>query len=166
LKSLFYYKQLIKHYGSATLIDVLHSPFVFALYNDCIKKKSNVQLSYFVPQSKSYLQKRAETIVAKVKSQNPNHLVATTPEQVVPGVRYLFFMSGEVYLPALQKVLLTMHNDSVIIVRDMYVIKENEARWKALQQLEGVTASVDLFVLGFVFVRKEQRRQTFRLRIL
>lgn len=32
-------KHFIKHYWSATRIDVLHSPFVFDLYNSCIKKK-------------------------------------------------------------------------------------------------------------------------------
>ncbi len=30
-------KQFIKHYWSATRIDVLHSPFVFELYNTCVK---------------------------------------------------------------------------------------------------------------------------------
>jgi predicted O-methyltransferase YrrM len=35
----------IKHYWSATRIDVLHSPFVFDLYNSCVKpKNSNADL--------------------------------------------------------------------------------------------------------------------------
>jgi predicted O-methyltransferase YrrM len=36
----------IKHYWSATRIDVLHSPFVFELYNSCIaRKKYNAELA-------------------------------------------------------------------------------------------------------------------------
>ena len=36
----------IKHYWSATRIDVLHSPFVFELYNSCIaRKKYNADLA-------------------------------------------------------------------------------------------------------------------------
>jgi predicted O-methyltransferase YrrM len=34
-------KSFIKHYWSATRIDVLHSPFVFDLYNNCVKKTSD-----------------------------------------------------------------------------------------------------------------------------
>ncbi len=34
-----YCRYFIKHYLSATRIDVLHSPFVFSLYNACIKRQ-------------------------------------------------------------------------------------------------------------------------------
>jgi len=37
-----YLKNFIKHYFTATLIDVLHSPFVFSLYQTCIKKQTNL----------------------------------------------------------------------------------------------------------------------------
>ncbi|MES2560848.1 MAG: hypothetical protein V4590_13970 [Bacteroidota bacterium] len=166
MKSFFYYQQLIKHYGSATLIDVLHSPFVFALYNDCIKKKGNVQLPDFTPQSTGYLNQRGETILDKFKSQYPNHLFATHPAHVAQGVRFIFMLTEDVSLIELQKVISIAHNESVIIVKNMYDSPISAARWKAIKHLEGVTASVDLFVLGFVFVRKEQRKQEFKLRIL
>lgn len=35
-----YCRHFIRHYLSATRIDVLHSPFVFNLYNSCIKRQS------------------------------------------------------------------------------------------------------------------------------
>lgn len=38
LSAIHYLNQLIKHYRVSTWIDVLHSPFVFRLYNTCIKK--------------------------------------------------------------------------------------------------------------------------------
>lgn len=34
-----YHKSLIKHYLNATFIDVLHSPYVFKMYNESIKKQ-------------------------------------------------------------------------------------------------------------------------------
>src|ERR1700710_2946079 len=34
-------KHFIKHYWSATRIDVLHSPFIFDLYNTCVKPKNS-----------------------------------------------------------------------------------------------------------------------------
>lgn len=36
---LHFVQHFIKHYWSATRIDVLHSPFVFKLYNTCIKRQ-------------------------------------------------------------------------------------------------------------------------------
>lgn len=36
----------IKHYWSATRIDVLHSPFVFELYNSCIAREDNINPIY------------------------------------------------------------------------------------------------------------------------
>ncbi len=40
--NIHFIKHFIKHYWSATRIDVLHSPFIFDLYNICIKpKKTN-----------------------------------------------------------------------------------------------------------------------------
>ncbi|MFN4083280.1 MAG: O-methyltransferase [Bacteroidia bacterium] len=38
--SLYFAKHFIKHYTIATPIDVLHSPFVFELYNNCIKRQN------------------------------------------------------------------------------------------------------------------------------
>lgn len=37
-----YLKHFIKHYFTATLIDVLHSPFVFGLYQNCIKQQKDL----------------------------------------------------------------------------------------------------------------------------
>ncbi len=39
---LHYLKNFIRHYLTATLIDVLHSPFVFDLYQTAIKKQKNI----------------------------------------------------------------------------------------------------------------------------
>ncbi len=36
----------LKHYWSATRIDVLHSPFVFELYNTCIARESDADVTY------------------------------------------------------------------------------------------------------------------------
>jgi predicted O-methyltransferase YrrM len=37
-----YLKHFIKHYFTATLIDVLHSPFIFSLYQTCIKQQKDL----------------------------------------------------------------------------------------------------------------------------
>lgn len=163
--SIFYIKQLIKHYGSATLIDVLHSPFVFKLYNDCIRKNSNVSLLEFIPQSSGYINKRIETILAKFIAQFPHSIQTNHIQEITPGVPFILNVIENSSLKELQEVLLTAHNDSVCIFKNMYHSPEITEYWNNVKKLEGVTASVDLFFVGFVFVRKEQRKQEFRLRL-
>lgn len=163
--SSFYIKQLIKHYGSATLIDVLHSPFVFKLYNDCIKKNSNVKLPDFVPHSKGYIHLRVETILAKFSSQSPQAIVTDTIESINQDAPFILSITENYSLTSLSELLSTAHNDSCCVLRNMYKSPESAEYWNKVKQLPGVTASVDLFFVGFVFVRKEQRRQEFRLRL-
>jgi hypothetical protein len=163
--SSFYIKQLIKHYGSATLIDVLHSPFVFKLYNDCIKKNSNISLLEFIPQSSGYINKRIETILAKSIAQFPHSIHTDCIKEITPGVPFILNVTENSSLKELNDVLLTAHNDSVCILRNMYHSPESAEYWNKVKKLESVTASVDLLFVGFVFVRKEQRKQEFRLRL-
>ncbi|MBC7382263.1 MAG: class I SAM-dependent methyltransferase [Bacteroidia bacterium] len=44
--NLHYLKNFIRHYTTATYIDVLHSPFVYELYQSCIKKQTEVPLVF------------------------------------------------------------------------------------------------------------------------
>lgn len=163
--SIYYYKQLIKHYVSATFIDVLHSPFVFQLYNDCIKKNSNVSVPKFVPQSTDYINKRVETILAKFTFQYPKSIYTNHIQDITPGVPFILNATQDISFTELQEKLLTAHNDSVCIYRNMYHSSAHTDYWNNFKQLEGVTASVDLFFVGFIFIRKEQRKQTFNLRL-
>jgi hypothetical protein len=163
--SSFYIKQLIKHYGSATLIDVLHSPFVFKFYNDCIKKKGNVSVPDVATPSAGYIPKRVETILARFISQNPNAVVTDNINNITRGVPFILTITENCSLKSLEQVLSTAHNDSCCILRNMYHSPTSAEYWNKVKRLTGVTATVDLFFVGFVFVRKEQRRQEFRLRL-
>lgn len=111
------------------------------------------------------MNQRVEIILAKFRLQHPNHLYASHPGHIVQGIRVIYILTKDTSLIALQKVLLSIHNDSIIIMKDMYHSKEIVAHWEGAKQLNGVTASVDLFFVGFIFVRKEQRKQDFRLRL-
>ncbi len=51
------------------------------------------------------------------------------------------------------------HNDSVFVIADIHWSKEMEEAWREMQQHPGVTLSIDLFHLGLLFFRKEQRQK-------
>ncbi len=62
------------------------------------------------------------------------------------------------YFEKLQKHL---HNDSVVIVDDIYWSEEMKTAWQKLKQHPNVKQSVDTFYFGLLFFREEQYPQDF-----
>ena len=60
------------------------------------------------------------------------------------------------YLPLL-------HNDSILVINSIHQ-KEKEPLWQQLIADRRVTAYVDVYVQGYVFVRKEQGKEGFYIR--
>lgn len=57
------------------------------------------------------------------------------------------------------------HNNSVFIFDDIYWSKDMTEAWELIISNSRITASVDCFNLGFIFFRKEQPKQHFRIRL-
>lgn len=57
------------------------------------------------------------------------------------------------------------HNNAYIIFDDIYWSKGMTRAWNEIINHPDVTASIDLFFIGIVFFRKEQKKQNFKLRI-
>ncbi|APY07561.1 methyltransferase [Winogradskyella sp. J14-2] len=57
------------------------------------------------------------------------------------------------------------HNDSVFIFDDIYWSKEMTKAWDYIKSRNAVTVTVDCFHLGFVFFRKEQAKEHFKIRL-
>lgn len=56
-----------------------------------------------------------------------------------------------------------LHNNSVVILDDIYWSKEMQQAWQQVKQLPHVTVSIDLFHFGLLFFRKEQVKEHFIL---
>lgn len=57
------------------------------------------------------------------------------------------------------------HNDSIFIFDDIYWSKEMTEAWDYIKAHKAVTVTVDCFHLGFIFFRKEQAKEHFRIRL-
>lgn len=250
--------QALKHYASATPIDVLHSPFVFNLYNNCIKKQppapiftaietqrksllKNDTVIYYtdygalnnsskltikkiaakhlkparIAQVLFYLTKylkptnilelgtslgittaylvsanqaKVTTIegckdvqqfaiknLADLKLNNHVNYVLGNFNDVLPNLLNgyktidLAFIDGNhtyhATIDYFNRLLPYMHNNSCIIFDDIYWSRGMTNAWKEICNHPQVTASVDLFFVGLVFFRKEQKQQNFKLRV-
>ena len=61
--------------------------------------------------------------------------------------------------------LVHSHNDSVFIFDDIHWSKEMEEAWEIIKESPHVTVTIDTFQWGFVFFRKEQRKEHFTIRV-
>jgi len=77
-----YLKKFIQHYLSATLIDVLHSPFVFDLYQTAIKKQKNISKFNPIENNRTKLLNSQEIITYSDLGAGSN-LLSTETKKVV-----------------------------------------------------------------------------------
>ncbi|MDO5608642.1 MAG: hypothetical protein Q4G08_09335 [Capnocytophaga sp.] len=61
-------------------------------------------------------------------------------------------------------ILSQMHNDSILILNNPHS-KTNTALWQALCEHPRTTAIVDTYLQGYVFIRREQKKELFFIRI-
>ncbi len=64
-----------------------------------------------------------------------------------------------------ESLLNTTHNDTVWIFDDIHWSKEMTEAWEIIKAHPKVTVTIDTFYWGFVFFRREQRKENFRIRL-
>lgn len=73
--------------------------------------------------------------------------------------------SKKATLSYFETLLPTAHNDSVFIFDDIYWSIEMTEAWESIKQHPKVRVTVDCFWLGFVFFRREQEKEHFKIRL-
>ncbi len=58
-----------------------------------------------------------------------------------------------------------IHNDSIIILNNIHLNKENKCIWEKIKKHPKVTVTIDTYRLGLVFVREEQEKEHFIIRV-
>ncbi|WP_424494779.1 O-methyltransferase [Salinimicrobium sp. GXAS 041] len=71
----------------------------------------------------------------------------------------------EATLAYFEKLLPVLHNDSVVIFDDIHWSRGMEEAWSAIIEHPKVSVTIDTFFQGFVFFRKEQRKEHFVIRV-
>ena len=58
-----------------------------------------------------------------------------------------------------------LHNDSMILINGIHQDKQKQQTWENLIALPTITVSIDMFHCGAVFIREEQVKEHFTIRI-
>ena len=166
MPSFFPYYKYLKYYLSAKNKHSIHSPFVYRLLTKAITPKNKTLLKtsrhyielkerlieYLNPKSileigSCLFSEQKKTYYSnfhEVKEKNIDfiYLNDTSEKKIVTALKY-------------------MHNDSVMVLNNIYKTKEN---WQKLKDHSQVRVSINLFQLGIIFMREEQEKQHFTIR--
>jgi hypothetical protein len=69
------------------------------------------------------------------------------------------------YMSNIESLLPKMHNDSVIVLNSIHKSKTNVVLWNRVKEHPKITVTIDTFYLGFVFIRNEQVKEHFTIRM-
>lgn len=137
----------------------VHSPFVYAYLTKCLYKKPRLSknrledvilksISYFGIKNAQIDDASLKYKCAFLKYQPPFDIVVLNDFEV----KELFDMLEKDQI----------HNDSLIIIQDL---RKQLGEWKKAIAHPKITVSMDCFSLGILFVRKEQVKEHFTIRL-
>jgi hypothetical protein len=152
----------IKFQANATPIDVLHSPFVFRLYNKALRKSAIPKVELFVSQKAlTSNQKR----ICNAVFEQLNYQQAVFSSNSFDHSTDMFIWNSEDDVSVANAFLSILHNAGVLVVLNPHNNHLTEQSTNELLKHPKARVIVDVFEMLLIFCRQEQAAQYFRLRI-
>jgi len=145
----------------------VHSPFVFNFVTKCLYNKKK----YRTNKSINVLLKSIEYFNVQhaiIQDSGIRKLVTEKFPKVQFGQQMWDVLFLEKLSPFEFNTLLDdgrLHNDSLILINTIYSDKKKWKQWKNLIELPEITVSMDLYHCGILFIRREQVKEHFTIRI-
>ena len=153
----------------------VHSPFIYLFVTQCLynsnlsnKKKlsSNINISKKQQQLLlriiSYL--KIKIIFTDELSLNEHYFISKNycVKNHLSSKFDLLFVNHP--NDNLEEYLKYMHNDSILIINNIHY-KQNKVLWNSIIKHPSVTAFIDVYWQGYIFIRKEQPKESFCIRV-
>jgi len=162
--------RIVDHYSPANILELGTSLGITTAYMAAANEQSKVvtmegAATVAAVARKNFAKLGLQNI--RLVEGNFDETLAATVQQM--GSIDLAFVDGNHrYEPTLRyfrELLPAMHEYSILIFDDIHWSKEMEQAWAEIQRDPAVTLSIDLFFIGLVFFRKEQKvKQHFTIR--
>lgn len=145
----------------------VHSPFVFSLITKCFYKE---RISVFC-------QNKKEKFLLKLQNyfrfKNVKIYSKTTEIQKMRSVfswqesarEYDLLILDNLNNFSIEKKTKKMHNDSLLLLLSPYENNEKKQKWNEIIKSPIFTVTIDTFWFGLAFIRKEQKKQHFIIRL-
>ena len=147
----------------------VHSPFIYDFVTKCLYKKSEFKgvktirtllksIAYFKAK-KVHINSRNNHIQSEVKDFFPQLEFDDHPYDIM----YMDWPNAELFHGGIEDNL--FHNNTMILVNNIHQNKANSDIWELIKGNEKVNVSVDMFLCGVLFLRREQVKEHFKIRI-
>lgn len=156
--------RLVNHFGSSTILELGTSLGITTSYLAAANHNGLVITMERDPE----IAKQAKRHFQYIGLNNIEQVMGdfdTTLANLIQKNKTLdfVFMSGnhlsEPTLRYINMIKPNLHEYSVVVVDDIHRSKEMEQAWAAIKNDDSVTLTVDLFFIGLVFFRKEQKEK-------
>lgn len=162
--------RIVDRYSPATILELGTSLGITTAYLASAKEGSTVTTM----EGAKAVAAMAKQNLSRLKLTNVEIVEGNFDETLPPLVNKtgsvdLAFIDGnhrlEPTVRYFKELLPAMHEYSILIFDDIHWSKEMEQAWEAIKADPSVTLSIDLFFIGLVFFRKEQKvKQHFTIR--
>ena len=160
------YYQYLKYYLLAKNKHSIHSPFVYRLLTEVITPKNKTLLKssrHYIELKERLIEylnpKNILEIGSCLFSEKKNMYYSDFCELKEKKIDFIYL--NDTSEKKINTALKYMHNDSVLVLNNLYKTKDN---WQKLKDHSQVRVSINLFQLGIIFTREEQEKQHFTIR--
>lgn len=154
-KTLAYLKFLFK----STNQHGVHSPFIYAFVTKCLYSKPKFKIEKHLSKTDHLIQ-RSISYFNATRTINLNTNTLTKKKYDV-----ISFDAKQKVNFDIKNIFKHIHNDTVLIIKNNYINKKAYQNWQAIKNQKTTTVTVDCFNISFVFFRKEQAKEHFRIRL-
>jgi hypothetical protein len=133
----------------------VHSPFVYDLVTKCFYASQFPIENSTYPSTNKLILKTLYYLNLKncVRFDINQEFNTTVDGLIVSGDSFNDF--------SIEKIIPLCKNETCIFIENIHQSKAHEKFWKYLHQHETITCSIETFNLGFLFIRKEQKKEHF-----
>ncbi len=146
----------------------VHSPFVFLLVTKCFYAKTEMK-PYF---SNFQIETKKEKLLNRVFHYfefKEGLYISENKTSTSSDAKIDFMFVDVVYFNEnsldLDAILDKTNNDTCFIFDGIHSSSTNNSLWKTIIQNPAFTVTIDTFIYGFAFVRKEQEKEHFVIRV-
>ncbi|WP_350292295.1 hypothetical protein [uncultured Croceitalea sp.] len=165
---LFKLKSYFKFLLKSTNEHGVHSPFVFNYLTKCLYKKprkSKDKTLDILLKSIAYFKFTKINVIGnsvfkkELEKKYPNLVFdAKNPD-------LLFYENSEFVKPVNVISHSNLHNDSIIILNNIHKNSKSHNYWSNFKKWKEVSVSIDMYYCGVIFIRREQQKEHFTIRI-
>lgn len=147
----------------------VHSPFVFRYLTQCLYKNTEhkgSRVHKVLMKSVPYLK------LQSILLRTDNREVHKQLSKAYPALEFECSPADLIYVGSDQLLQINStwlkdhcHQHSMILLENIHQTSKTSAMWAALCEKGWITVSIDFYFGGIIFLRREQLKQHFRIRI-